>query len=172
MAVQRRGDSIKKLTPPPSSGEHHRCKNVRCKREHHRLSICCSDRPQARPSGRLIVRRLAHAEAVLSMRSRRTQRRKPASAKTHQGKQLRVPTNRPITTNIVVCPFSTSPSWAVLEVTFARVAMDQGNASQSRRSPAPCASGWGRPHLRPRSAAEIACLPARRCRVAARCDRP
>jgi hypothetical protein len=172
MAVQRRGDSIKKLTPPPSSGEHRRCKNVRCKSEHHRLSICCSDRPQARSSGRLIVRRPVHAEAVLSKRSRPTQRRKPASAKTHQGKQLHVPPDRQTTTNTMVCPFSMSPSWVVLEVTFARVATDQSEAGQSQRSPALCASGSGRPRLRPRSVAGIACLPARRCRVEARCDRP
>jgi hypothetical protein len=179
MAVQKRGDPIKKLTPSPSSGEHHRRKNVRCKREHHRLSICCSDRPQARSSGRRILR-AEHARAVLWMSSRRTQSRKLASAETRQAKRLR---DRQMTTNTVPCPRSRNLSWVVLEtlgpgylyrspalvrdesgecgVTFARVAADQRDAGQSRRSPAPCASSWGRPRLRPRSAAESASLRAR-----------
>jgi hypothetical protein len=111
MAVQKRGDPIKKLTPSPSSGEHHRRKNVRCKREHHRLSICCSDRPQARSSGRRILR-AEHARAVLWMSSRRTQSRKLASAETRQAKRLR---DRQMTTNTVPCPRSRNLSWVVLE---------------------------------------------------------
>src|SRR6516162_7802670 len=73
MAVQKEAQSIKKLTPPPSSGEHRRRKNTACKRDRQHLSTCCSGLTQASAVGARAAHRPV-SRTAWRWRSRRLKR--------------------------------------------------------------------------------------------------